>query len=77
MIADLSHKNNVGILAQDGSQPGRKGHTGLGIDLDLVYAIELIFNGIFHRDDVLGRRLHPIQSGVERRAFPAAGWTGN
>jgi len=70
LISNLSHQDNVWVLPQNRSQASREGDARLGIDLDLVYAVELILNRVLDGNDVLRRRLYPIQGRVKRRAFP-------
>lgn len=51
-VADLAHRDNIGVLAQDGAQARGKGHTGLFIDLALADAGDVVFHGVLQRHDV-------------------------
>jgi hypothetical protein len=55
LVADLSHENDVGILPQDGAQASRERDSCPRIDLYLIHSVKLVLNGIFDRDDILGR----------------------
>src|SRR5207253_726270 len=74
-IADFTHQDNVGVLTQDAAQPGGEGEANLGPDLDLADPGNLVFDGVFHRDDVLVRGVHALQGGVERGGFARTGGT--
>src|SRR5271154_158794 len=77
LISDLPDKNNVRVLAENRPQASCKSHACFGINLNLIYAIELIFDWILDGDDVVCRGLDPVKRSVERGALAASGWAGN
>ena len=76
-IADFAHQHYVRILAQDGTQAAGEGHLDFGVDLGLAYALQLILHRIFNGHDVALPGVEAAEGGVERRAFPGAGRTGD
>ena len=76
-IADFAHQHYVRILAQDGAQAAGEGHLDFGVDLGLAYALQLILHRIFNGHDVALPGVEAAEGGVERRAFPGAGRTGD
>src|SRR5208283_1311829 len=77
LVADFADENYIRVVAQDRAQPARKGQAGLLVDLDLIDAFELIFNGIFHGDDFADGIVDLIQRGIKRGGFAAAGGAGD
>ena len=51
-VADLTHQDDIRVLAQDGAQGAREAHVDAGVDLGLADAIEVILDGVFHGHDV-------------------------
>ena len=72
-VADLAEQDDVGILAQNRAQCARKRQLDLFVDLRLVDARDLVFDGILDRNDVRLLGLHGAQRGTERRRFAAPG----
>ena len=68
-VADLADKDDVRVLADNAAQARSEREADLRPDLYLADPGHLVFNGIFDGDDVLVRRINPLQSGVERRRF--------
>ena len=56
LVADFADENHVRVVAQDRAQAAREGQPGLFGDLDLVDALELIFDRVFDGDDLADRR---------------------
>ncbi len=54
-IADLADHDHVGILPHDRSESICKGEIDLRVDLNLANPFDLIFDRIFHGDDILVR----------------------
>ena len=75
-VADLSKHDDVGVLAQDGTQ--RRGETQPAalVDLHLSDAGNVVFHGILHGHGVELGEVQPLQHGVQRRGLAAAGGTG-
>ena len=72
-VADLSHQDHVGILAQDRAQPRGKREADLRLDLDLADSSEPDFHRVFDGDDVLVRIVDVRERGVECGRLPGAG----
>ena len=66
-VANLADHDHVRVLAHDVAQAAREGEADLGLDGDLVDALELILDRILDRDDLLVRAVDPVERGVERR----------
>src|SRR6202158_4543789 len=75
-IADFAHHDDVWILPEDRPQAAGKRQLDLWVHLDLTDAVQLVFDRIFDRDDVLVAGIDLRQAGVQRRRFSAAGRTG-
>jgi hypothetical protein len=72
MVANFADENDVRILAQDAAQARGEGQADLGAHLNLADAFDLVLDGVFDRDDVLVRRVHALQRGVERGGLAGA-----
>ena len=77
LVADFADENHVRIVAQNGAQPARKRQAGFFVDLDLIDALELIFDRIFNGDDFADGIVDLVQRGVERRGFAGARRAGD
>ncbi len=76
-IPDLSHHEDVRVLAEHAANGGRERETDAGIHLHLAERREDQFHGILDRHDVhFGGRDVP-EHRVERRGLAAAGGTGD
>lgn len=75
-IADFADHDDIGILAEDGTEAGGEGEAAAGFDGDLGYAVELIFDGVFDGDDLLFGGIDSLQDGVEGGGFSRAGGAG-
>ena len=76
-VADFADQNNVRVVAQNRPEPARKGEPGLFVDLNLIDALELIFNRVFHRDDFADGIVDLVQRGVEGGGFARASRAGD
>src|SRR6266568_4449671 len=76
-VADFTDHNDVRILAHDVAQPSSECQPDLRIHMDLVYAVHLILNGIFYRNDLPNRTIDALESAVKCRALAAARRTRN
>ena len=73
LVADFADENDVGIVTQNRTQAAGKGQARFFRNLDLVDALELIFDGVFDGDDFAQGIIDFIQRGVQRRGFAATG----
>ena len=69
-IADLADHDDVRILPDDGAQSAGERQSDLRPDGDLVDPFELVFHGIFDRDDLLLRHIDLVERGVEGGRLP-------
>ena len=65
-VANFADHNDVRRLAEDRAQGRGKGHAYLRVHWHLVDAVHLIFNWLFHRDDLAVRLVDVIETGVKR-----------
>src|ERR1017187_4745595 len=77
LVADFADENHVRVMTQNRTQPARKREAGLFVDLDLIDALELVFNRVFNRDDFADGIVDRVQRGVERGGFAAARRAGD
>ena len=70
-IADFTNKDNVRVLAQDGTQRRCKRKADFRADIDLTNAFHLVFDGIFDSDNVFLRRINKFQDRIKGRRFAA------
>lgn len=68
-VADLTHHHHVGILTEDGAQTTGKAHVDLVVDLGLTDAVDVVFNRVFHRNDVAAAFIELAESCIERGGF--------
>jgi len=59
------------------TQPGGKSQPDLGIHLDLVDAVHLVFDRVLDGDDLFVRQIDRIQGTVQRRGLPASRRSGH
>ena len=71
-VADLADQDHVGVLAQDGLEPGGEGEPGLVVGLDLVDRREDVLDRVLDGHDVEGRVVDLAQGGVEGGGLAAA-----
>ncbi len=77
VIADLTHEDDVGVLAQQGAQGGGERHADFFVRLRLSDAVEVVLDGVFDGRDVELLLVERAEGGVERRRFTRAGRTGD
>src|SRR5690606_35041667 len=65
--------DDVGILAQNGSQGRREIEVYARVDLCLAYAWQVVFDGVLNGENIGGGGIQTAQCRVERGAFAAAG----
>ena len=73
VVTNLTDHDDIRRLTQDRTECSRKCHADAGIDWHLVDAVHLIFDGIFHRDQLPVGLVHVVQATVERGRFSRAG----
>ena len=64
-IADLTHHDDVGVLAHDVAQACRKREPDIRVHGYLVHPRQLILDGILDGDDLLVGRVDLVEGGVE------------
>ena len=72
-IAYLADHDDIRILPQERAQNVRKTKPNLRLDLNLIDSLQLVFYGIFDRQDLSLARVEPQQRRIKRRCFAAAG----
>ena len=75
-VANLAHHDDVGVLAQEGTQAGGEGQAHFRVDVDLVDAGQVDLGRIFRGGDVSIRGIEDVEAGVQGHGFPASGGTG-
>ena len=75
-VTNLADEHNVRVVPQDRAQAAGKGQADLLADLDLHGAFELIFDGVFKRDDLAPFVVGLSQRGVEGSGLAAASGAG-
>jgi hypothetical protein len=76
-VADLADHDDVRVLAQDGAQAAGEGQLDFRVNLYLADPLDLVLDGVLDGDDVLLRRVEPVQGGVEGGGLAAAGGAGD
>ena len=56
LVADLADHDHVGVLPQERPERRGEGQADLGLDLDLVHPLELVFDRVLDGADVGLRR---------------------
>jgi len=70
-VADLADEDNIRVLAQDRAKRGGKGDAGFLVDLHLVHAVYLVFDGIFYGGYVDRLAADPVEACEQRgKTFP-------
>ena len=77
LVTNFTDHDDVGRLAQHGSQRLGEGHADLVADLDLVDTAKFIFHRVLGRDDLDRRAVDGIKKGIKRRGFSGTGGTGD
>src|SRR5689334_8889730 len=76
-IAHFADHDDVGIVPQEGAQNTGKSQVYLRLHLNLVDAIQLIFDRILDSEDLPLRSIETHQARVKRRRLSAARRTSN
>ena len=76
-VANFPDENDVRVVAQDRAQTRRERQTDFRVNLNLVDAVQLVFDRVFRRDDFRRFRLNLVQRAVKRRRLPGTGRAGN
>ena len=76
-IAHFPDQDHVRILAQSRAQHAAEGQLDLLVDLDLVDAVETVFNRILHGDDLAVGLVQFVQRRVQGGRLAAAGGPGD
>src|SRR5947208_3322189 len=72
-VANFANHDDVRRLAQDGTQSRRKCHADLRIHLHLVDPGHLIFDRLFHGNDLAVWFVYVVEAGVKRGRFTGTG----
>ena len=72
-VANFANHDDVRRLAQDGAQSRRKCHADLRIHLDLVDTGHLIFDRLFHGNDLAVWFVDVVEAGVKRGRLTGTG----
>ena len=72
LVADLSHKDNIGVLTQDRTQASGKREIDLGVDFDLTDTRLRDFDGLLNCDDVFFGVIDFGETCVESGCFSAS-----
>ena len=73
-VADLADEDNIRVLAQDRAKRGGKGDAGFLVDLHLVHAVYLVFDGIFYGGYVDRLAADPVEACEQRGRLSRPGW---
>ena len=76
-VANLTHQDHVGVLANDVAQPGGEGEADLRLDRDLVHALQLVLHWILDRDDLALGRVDLVERAIQGRRLAGAGRSGD
>src|SRR5258708_4884261 len=76
-IADLADHDDVRVLTKDGAQRMRKIQPNFRLDLDLVDALHLVFNGVLNRKYLSLGAIEQLQRRIKRRRLAAARRAGD
>lgn len=72
-VADLTDHDDIRRLAEHGAQRRGKGHIHMPVHLHLVDAGELVFDRVFHRDQLAAGGVDRIQERVQRSGLAGTG----
>ena len=76
-VADFADHDDVGVLAEDGTEGAGEGEADLGADLHLVYAGDFVFDGVFDGDDPKIGGIDFPEKRVKRGALAGARGAGD
>jgi len=69
-VAGFADEDDVGVLAEDGSEGVCEGESDFRVDLDLADALEAVFDGVFCGDDVHFGTVEDVEGGIQGGGFP-------
>jgi hypothetical protein len=72
LVADLTHHDDVGVLAQEAAQGRREREPDLGLHVQLPDAGELVLDRVLGREDVHVRLVDHVEARVERGGLTRA-----
>ena len=72
-VADLADHHHVRVLTQDGAQRLGKRHVDAGVHLRLPHPIQVVLDGVFHRQDVGGLGVQARERRIQRGGLARAG----
>ena len=72
-VADFADQNDIGVVPQNAAQGSAEGQSDFGMDLNLVDAVELIFDRVFGGDDFCFVVADFQKGAVERGGFSGTG----
>ena len=76
-VAHFADHDDVGIETQERAQGAREAQPDFAVDLDLVDALDLVFDGILNGDDLAPRIIENAQHRGERGGLAAASGAGH
>src|SRR5262249_12918946 len=76
-VPDLADHDDVGVGPEHRLEAGGGGEAGLAVNADLVHTVQLVFDRVLDRDDVLGRVVQSLKRRVKGGGFTGAGRTGD
>ena len=76
-VANFTDHDDVGGLPQNRSERDRKRHPHVRVYLHLINAGHLIFDRLFHGNDLAVGLVDEVQTGVKSARFSRAGRTGD
>src|SRR5215208_2915840 len=76
-VADLTHKNDVGILAQERSEGSREVQADLFLHLHLIDTGKVELDRVFRGHDVRLDLVQRLESRVERVCLTTSGWSSH
>ena len=69
-VTNFPDKDNIGVVTQDGAEACVERQPNLGMNLNLINAVELVFNRVFGRDDFDIVTLDFVERAVKVVVFP-------
>ena len=76
-VAGLADEDDVGVLAEEGTEGGGEGAADFVVDLDLVDALEVVLDGVLGGHDVDVGGVDGMDGGVEGGGLAGAGGAGD
>jgi hypothetical protein len=73
-VTDFTDHDDVGVLPQNGAQGLGKGQVDLGVHLRLPHTCQFVLDGVFHRHDVAGTGVKPLQRRIQAWWFCPSRW---